>query len=138
MNRSQNYDCQLPPEALNELLRPRRPRILVLNSKKPLAHTRAGRALIGAGVGLGCWLILIGLITAGWSILHPNPVMPPSHSRPIPVIQPTPVARPSPARAELVAPRATLVKQMSEAEYQRRWAAHELTLADINRHDRGE
>jgi hypothetical protein len=37
-----------------------------------------------------------------------------------------------------LAPRAILVHHMTEAEYQRRKAAHELTLADVNRHDRGE
>lgn len=36
------------------------------------------------------------------------------------------------------APRATLVHHMTKAEYQKRMKAHELTGADVSRHDRGE
>jgi hypothetical protein len=41
-------------------------------------------------------------------------------------------------RMETPAPRATLVHHMTETEYQRRMAAHELTAGDVNRHNRGE
>jgi hypothetical protein len=118
MNRLKNFDCQLPPEVRTELLRPRQP---------PPKSARAHRA--PALLGLGGLLLFLGLIVIVGFISN--------STAPVVAMHPTPSPQPS-AAPQSWAPRAVLVHHMSEAEYQRRKAAHELTLADVNRHNRGE
>jgi hypothetical protein len=124
MNRLNNFHS---PKARQELIYPRA-RILT----PPLKPTRAQQA--PALLGLGGLLLFIGLIAVIGLVSNSAPSL---AVHPTPTPQPSPTARPTP-EAQSWAPRAILVHHMTEAEYQRRKQAHELTVGDVNRHDRGE
>jgi hypothetical protein len=106
-----NYDCQLPPEAMDELLlRPKRARILAPPPPPPPAppdragwmrrHPRAAAAL-GLLVGI---VALIGF--ANWLSETPDT----GHQPKPATLQPAPTAMPAPAGpSEAPAPRAMLV-----------------------------
>jgi hypothetical protein len=118
---SDHFDCQLPREARTQLLlRQRQARM----PAQPLKPAKARRA--PALMGLGGLLLFLALITIIGFVSN--------STAPVVAVHPTS----SLATPESWAPRAILVHHMTEAEYQRRKATHELTLADVNRHDRGE
>ena len=103
-----SFDCELPPDARSELVRPKRPVIL----KRPPVYQPPGRSNI---LKLGCSIFVVALLlVAAFTNRQPQ------NSRSTPTAQPTPasVVQPSPAQREqplsppppvVSAPRARLV-----------------------------